>query len=132
MRTLARLIHWLHHHPRVLTGLRLGYMAALGLAFWLALQPVSELPIQNFNDKLAHALGLGSLTLAAGVLYPAWSPIRAGGLLLAYGVAIELAQATVPWRSASLGDLLADAVGVLMAVLLLHRYSALRFSRISM
>jgi len=41
--------------------------------------------------------------------------------LLAYGMLIECIQWLLPWRQFSLGDWAADAAGVLLACILLHR-----------
>lgn len=93
--------------------------------FWLlllavavgSLLPVDYLPRQVFDlwDKAQHALGFVALAWAG-----AWAHLNrnvrqlvwlATGLL-AFGAAIEIAQAFTGWRQGDGLDLLADAVGL--------------------
>jgi VanZ family protein len=115
------------HHPWVhrarvawLWGPVLAYMAVI---FMLSASPELPSPPGGLSDKHAHALVFGGLTL---FLYRA----LAGGrverltwrngaiavlLATAYGVIDEVHQAFVPGRSPHWGDVVADAVGALMA-----------------
>lgn len=69
-------------------------------------------------DKVVHV----SLFFVCGALFVrGWSFLRQRwyllcGLLLLFGVLTELIQRYVPGRSASVGDLVADAVGILLGV----------------
>lgn len=97
-------------------GARLAVGIALPLAFVIAMLPDAPGPEFSQGDKLVHALVFLLLTLLARIGWPtrmAWWgwPL----ILLGYGVAIELAQAMLPWREASLLDWLADLAGVLVA-----------------
>ena len=56
-----------------------------------------------------HHLGL----LRGGIC---WAAGGGGGCAAGYGALIELIQAFLPWRSAELGDALANAVGAALGV----------------
>ncbi|WP_369599980.1 VanZ family protein [Hahella sp. SMD15-11] len=127
----ARWLLGLYRIPWLLWPLRGGHVLSLAWAFWLALRPVEELPLPDINDKVAHAVGLGALTLAAGLLHRRLPIAWLAALLMGYGIAIEVAQSFVPWRSASLADVMADALGVLIATVLLHNTAMLRQFRTS-
>lgn len=93
---------------------------ALALLLYVGLrdQPV---PMYTTNfDKWAHCVGFGLLVIAFGLafrrLHSLW--LLLGMTLLGY--LIELAQNQwLPMRSFSLGDLLADVVGVVIALIVL-------------
>ncbi len=101
------------------------------LAYWLLIfilthTPAVDLPAVKVNDKLAHFLAYGML---GGLLYLAgWSanPRRSLQSLalwvwtigLAYGAIDEWLQALVG-RDCELGDWLADAVAITIAVVVL-------------
>jgi VanZ family protein len=92
-----------------------------GVAAWFAFTPDSS-PGPDFEgaDKLNHLLAFGSMGLA-GLLSCAGGWQRALGAaagLLAYGGFIELVQSQLPTRTASWADLLADACGILLGLLL--------------
>lgn len=90
----------------------------------LSLMPTGYLPPQVFSlwDKAQHALGFAALALLGLRAYPrqAW-PLAAG--LLAFGGAIELAQAATGWRHGEWADWLADAMGLALGALLVWRPS---------
>lgn len=99
----------------------------VALAAVLALGPAPPAPPVEGGDKLQHIAAFAALALAAALAYPAPAPQRLRReawialALLGYGVGIELAQGLIPGRTASLADVLADAVGVLLG-LALARY----------
>lgn len=90
-------------------------------AFWalllcvavLSLMPVAYLPPQVFSlwDKAQHALAFMALCALGLQAYPR-HPWRVALWLLAFGGAIELAQAATGWRHGEWADWLADAVGL--------------------
>jgi VanZ family protein len=80
----------------------------------LALTPDPGTAIDTGWDKLNHllafaAMGLCAQSSAADPGRPAWAWL---GLVLAFGVFIEAAQAQIPGRHAEAADLLADALGI--------------------
>lgn len=98
----------------------------MGLIFLLSSRP--DLPTLDLfwqPDKLLHMAVFGILgVLLAGSLDPpgvtTWARvILVSVLVLAYGISDEYHQSFVPGRDASLGDVLADGAGGLLAALML-------------
>lgn len=79
------------------------------------LTPAAPLP-EGLNDKIAHALGYGLVTLAAASFATgprAMLGLAALTLLLSAG--FELGQLFVPGRSFDPADMLANATGIAVA-----------------
>jgi VanZ family protein len=96
----------------------------------LALIPPGHEPLP-VSDKVNHIAAFLVLAWLADHAYPGYG--RGTGLwlaLLGYGVLIEALQATLPYREASLGDLLADALG-LTAYLVLSRLAWIGLAKVS-
>ena len=106
-------------------------LAAMGVLFALSSQP--SLPgVERIPDKLLHAsayflLGLLSLRAAhGGFRAPRPLPTLLSFVLcLGYGAIEEWHQAAIPTRDASVGDWIADGVGLGAAWILL-RLAAVR------
>lgn len=107
---------------RVLLGLLLAVVS------WFAFAPVHfddrELPL----DKLRHLAAFGTLAWVAmqGFGRGRRAVPAVAAALLAYGVLIELVQRHVPGRHASLADVLADALGIGLGLLLARGFSPAR------
>ena len=96
------------------------------LSFWvvltgvvvLSLMPVAHLPPLAFDvwDKAQHAFGFAVLTLLGLWAYPGRMRQLLSGLLL-LGALIELAQGASGWRHGDWLDLLADAIGVVLGLM---------------
>lgn len=99
--------------------------AGIVLMLWglyIALEADPDLQL-NFRggDKLLHALGFGCLVGWWGNVFSTWRARRRAALAcLAYGALVEVLQAFTPPRSADALDLLADAVGIGIGLLLLR------------
>jgi len=93
--------------------LRWTFWLLLALVIGVTLSPVAYLPPQAFSlwDKAQHALAFASLAALGALAYPRRLGLLAASLL-AFGGAIELAQAATGWRSGDWADWLADAVGL--------------------
>ena len=100
------------------------FLAALAVVFWLS--SLSHVPgAQYFWDKLLHATGyavLGVLALRAfhggfERLHPAPTLYSALAVIL-WGVSDEFHQSFVPGREASPWDVVADAGGFVIALML--------------
>ena len=97
-------------------------IGAVGLTLWFSLGPV---PPGHGSDKQLHALAYFVDTFAL-LLAVVWRPGRPVARLpwilpivlamLVLGGLIELAQAGFVHRDAQLGDWIADAIGILAAV----------------
>jgi len=100
--------------PRSITAAsRLALAVAVTAISWLATTQRTLPELAGFSDKFNHVIAFVALGLLVDRSFP-----RAGfGLakvasLLAYGAGIEAVQYFLPWREASLPDILADAAGI--------------------
>ena len=106
---------------------RLMLVLLLCAVTWLALVPAPPRLLSTGWDKLNHALAFSTLAVVATMAFAAaWR--RIGVALLAYGGLIEILQAFIPPREADLADLLTDALGIAIGLLLAGglRWSAIR------
>jgi VanZ family protein len=89
---------------------RLALGVALVAVAWTSLLPPENLPQDvAVSDKVAHALAyalLGALAVLSGLR---WLPAVAA--VVAFGLAVEIAQGLSGYRSFEWADLLADALG---------------------
>ena len=71
--------------------------------------------VEHFSDKIRHALAFSTLALLADFSFPQ-SRFQAGKIagLLGYGMLIEVIQYFLPYRSAEVLDVVADAAGLLV------------------
>ena len=73
----------------------------------------------GISDKFAHILTFVLLGLLVRPAFPLWrNRLQPYLWLLSYGLGIEVIQYFIPWRSFSLLDLAADALGILLSVLM--------------
>jgi VanZ family protein len=113
-------------------------IAAIRAALVVALLAISylaftdrQIPIVNLVwDKLKHAAAFATLAMLVDFAFPAGRFGAAKMLwLLGYGVMIEVVQYFLPYRDASVLDVLADCVGIalyLLAIPVLKRLPGLR------
>ena len=100
-------------------------LTLLGLALficWLAFSPAPPPEIDTGWDKSNHLLAFATLAVTAQLAFwphPRRLPFSVIGLLL-YGGFIELVQSQIPQRSGEWADLLADAVGIALGLLLVR------------
>ena len=93
------------------------FIAALIMAFAIAIEPAPKLvQVVTAQDKVLHALVFFAITLLGLFAWPRQT-LRLTAVMLAYGVAMEVAQSFVPERMADPWDWLADAIGVGCAAL---------------
>ena len=92
------------------------FIALLFIAItYLAIMPSNVPVVDQANDKFKHILAFA--VLAWGLSrYWSWPWRRVAGVLLAYGIGIEIVQAFVPGRYSSGLDVLADCVGIAVGV----------------
>ncbi len=97
------------------TPYRVVFCAALVSIYLLAMLPGESLPPVQLWDKLQHAGAFFVLALLMGQGWPRASVWRVQlPCVFGFGVLIELSQAMVPYREASIADLLANASGLLL------------------
>ena len=111
------------------TLLRIAFLLALLSSFAVALLPSPGLPGEvDHADKIAHFLayfGLGALGLFA---WPRHA-LAVCLLLLAHGALVEIAQSLTDYRQGDIWDWLADAVGVMAALVVHHLFSGSQTKR---
>jgi VanZ family protein len=94
-------------------------IAATLLGAYLALRPPGEQLSAAINDKLQHALSYVAMGLWFGALFRRSHLARVALGLFAFGLLIEALQAMMPYgRAAEWADVLANASGILVAMLL--------------
>jgi VanZ family protein len=70
-------------------------------------------PNMENGDKLMHATAFFVLTILMDMSFPPVRLLLQKVLsLMAFGILIECWQAYLPWRSADIGDFLADCLGI--------------------
>jgi len=103
----------IHLRPLWRTALLLSVIAILFLATTSQAYPIPAAA----SDKVNHLMAFIELTLLARLSWPEAKAWHYAPLLLAFGLAIEAVQATLPYRDFSLADLAADGLGIAIAML---------------
>jgi VanZ family protein len=82
-----------------------------------ATAPLTEVPFAGAGDKVLHASAFLTLAGLIDFSFPGTTFGRGKVFaLLAYGLAIEIVQHFIPYRTFSLLDWIADAVGIALYV----------------
>ncbi|MDV7339288.1 VanZ family protein [Terasakiella sp. A23] len=100
------------------------YLACLILAL-LSLTPQEALPQSGLSDKIEHLLAYASLA-SLGIIAHPMRVRRISAMLIIYGSFLEAGQSLVPGRVPSLGDIIANALGVCLGVLVFFLYKYMR------
>ncbi len=101
------------------------FSALISISILAVLPDYSALPpVASFNDLLNHAVAFTTLSVLYALAYH-HSIRRISWSLLGYGVLIEIVQAFLPTRFASVEDIVADSVGIALGMLI---YAQLRVS----
>ena len=102
--------------------LKSGFWLPLAICTWAALvADPPEVSVFKISDVILHAFAFTYLSFTLAVAYPRRSLLQVAGLMLLYGVLIEVVQSFEATRSAELKDLLVDVLGISFG-LLLARY----------
>ena len=108
-----------HAFLRRVPAFRAGLAATLLVVSYLAFTPLQHETTQLVSDKLNH---LAAFLVLAGLLDFSFPREEFGGakagVLLGYGLFIEVVQYFLPFRQFSLLDLAADALGIAAFALL--------------
>jgi VanZ family protein len=100
-------------HPHLWLGI---WCTALAGTLVLCLIPLPDMdaPVMRW-DKLHHALGHGLLAAWAAMLFEDRRALLLALFgLIGFGITIEGMQAMLPWRSAEVLDIVANALGVVL------------------
>ena len=100
-------------------------MAMLAGILILSLWPLPEQPdALPYSDKIIHAGVFAFLMAWFAGIFSQSDHARIFVLLIAYGGAMEVLQSFAPYRFMSLGDLMADAIGLGLGWLLVRAGAA--------
>ena len=91
---------------------QLAFFAAAAFALFMALIPGHADPTGFINDKLKHALVFIVLCAMLDLAFPSVSALWKVSALLVFGVFIEICQKMTGYRHFSIGDIVADALGI--------------------
>ena len=92
---------------------RISFTIGVLAVTWLSLTPPDALPEINIWDKLQHAMTYTVLAMCGALGFLARRPRLIIGIgLIVLGCSLEVAQAAVPGRDPSIGDGIANVVGV--------------------
>jgi VanZ family protein len=83
---------------------------------FLATTPLEFKPIENSWDKANHAFAFAVLYIILSLSFQRFKIKTRIFLLLLFGVQIEVVQSFIPYRDASLLDIFADSVGIIIGV----------------
>lgn len=92
----------------------LPFIAVLAVILFTGLRPEPVPQVFDQQDKLHHLLGFAALMFTLRLAFAQWRVVWAAAACLGAAVLIELAQGLLPNRWASLGDMLANTLGVLL------------------
>ena len=98
--------------------LRAAFCLGVLMVAWLSLLPQMPIPQGLYvGDKVGHGLAYAALGFTATALMPPLTKLALGTAVLAFGVAMEVAQGAVPGRTQELADVGANIVGMLLGIL---------------
>lgn len=86
----------------------IGFLATTSSSY-----PIPSAP----SDKVNHLIAFIELTILTRLAWPELRSIWYAPALLAFGLGIEIVQATLPYRDFSLADVAADGAGILIGLL---------------
>ncbi len=92
----------------------LPFLAVLATILFTGLRPDPIPQAFDQQDKLHHLLGFAALMFTMRLAFPQWRLAWAVALSLAAALLIEIGQGMLPARQASMGDMLANTLGVLL------------------
>lgn len=95
---------------------RFALVASMALILWLSTSKLEHPVATSTWDKANHAIAFIELILLARLGWPRMAVIHSALIILGFGALIEIVQAPIPYRSASLLDLVADAVGIALGL----------------
>ncbi|HCU54667.1 MAG TPA: hypothetical protein DIC36_10475 [Gammaproteobacteria bacterium] len=109
----------------MILGFRLALLTVTIVVMYLATTDQSIPGIDDLDDKFSHILAFGALSFLLDFSWPNRQfDLKKTAALLTFGIFIEVVQYFLPYREAAVTDVIADAVGIavylLVAPLLRH------------
>ncbi|MBQ0748274.1 MAG: VanZ family protein [Marinobacter sp.] len=107
---LTTLLHFrpLWRFAFLISVVAIGFLATTSSSY-----PIPSAP----SDKVNHLIAFIELTILTRLAWPELRSIWYAPALLAFGLGIEIVQATLPYRDFSLADVAADGAGILIGLL---------------
>lgn len=103
----------------VLVVARIGLVLGLAAVTWASLEPIDRAPVAvNVSDKVLHLTAYAALGAVAALAQRRPRVIITVLLITAFGLLLEILQGRTGYRTFDLQDLLADAIGAALGVLL--------------
>lgn len=103
---------------------KIAFFIYLAVVMFLATYPM-QAPIATPSDKTNHALAFVLFSILFILSFRRAHPIFAFLFGLGYGVLIEIVQSFLPYRSAEMGDILADTVGLAVGILAMSTFEGI-------
>jgi len=104
---------------------RLGYVLLTLLLstvyLWVGTRPKIPTPLGRFPDWLSHGAAYALLAAVAQRGFPSLGSLGVAAVATSHGAVLEWLQRHVPGRSAEFRDVLADALGSLLGVVVRWR-----------
>ena len=98
---------------------RVAFYVGLLLVVALSLIPQDAMPTPDLWDKASHGMAYAALAVAGGIGYRSSRTLMLVALgLVLLGAALGVAQSALPGRIASLYDVLANAIGIVLGSLI--------------
>lgn len=119
------------HWSRFRLLYRILFLITLATGIYLGTHPSPSSTGLSLNlvDSVYHAGGLFACTVLSYPAYPRWGGWTRGLLMSALGVTIEYVQSFHPTRSAELGDIYANTLGVVLGLLVVFLWRRFVTSR---
>lgn len=95
---------------------RIALAVSIAAIIYLATTSQNFPAAASFSDKFNHLIAFMELTILARLSWPRVRMLTSAGLLLGFGLLIELLQAPLPYRQFSIFDLLADGIGIALGL----------------
>lgn len=97
---------------------RIGIVAATAVVTWASLAPIDRIPVaENVSDKVLHLAAYTVLGALAAFAQRQPRVVLTILLVTAFGLLLEVLQWRTGYRSFDLRDLLSDAIGAALGVL---------------
>ncbi len=97
--------------------LHAGFWIPLAVCTYLALTPNPPDPISRVSDIVLHTAAFTYLTFSLILAHPPANWFKPAIWMFGYGVVLELLQSLEPERTAEVKDLLVDAGGIILGLL---------------
>jgi len=115
----------MNKQKRKIKFLKLSTLIVFLAITFLSLKPPLKIDIDMLiNDKIGHAFAYCILMIHLGLLSDKKKWIKMAFFCLLYSALLEIIQYFVPGRTSELADLLANATGILIGIIILYLFKS--------